>query len=114
MSAAATIPGLYYNFVRPPAEPSPIRSDVAGFLGRTSRGPAGVATRVEGWREYTSLFGGLVSDALTPYAVRGYFDNLARTVYVLRLLGAGSKTASGKWTVAELSRTGKPGIDWPG
>jgi len=114
MSAAATIPGLYYNFVRPPTEPSPIRSDVAGFFGKTSRGPVGVATRVEGWREYTNLFGVLTSDALTPYAVRGYFDNLAQTAYILRLLGVGSKTASGKWTIAALSSAGKPGIDWPG
>src|SRR5882757_2734627 len=102
MSAAATIPGLYYNFVRPPAEPSPLRSDVAGFFGKTSRGPVGAATRVEGWREYADLFGGLVSNALTPYAVRGYFDNLAQTAYIFRTLGVGSKTASGTWNVSGL------------
>jgi hypothetical protein len=115
MSATATIPGLYYNFVRPPAEPSPLRSDVAGFFGETARGPVGKATRVEGWREYTSVFGGLVSGALTPYAVRGYFDNLALTAYIIRLLGEGSKIACGEWVVANLdATTGKPSANWPG
>src|SRR5260370_31587828 len=115
MSATATIPGLYYNFVRPVAEQSPLRSDVAGFLGRTKRGPVGKATRVEGWREYTNVFGGLVSDALTPYAVRGYFDNLAQTAYVVRLLGEGNQTASSNWAAGELDgATGKPTVAWPG
>src|SRR5215472_1704573 len=110
MSVTPTIPGLYYNFVRPPVNPSPLRSDIAGFLGRTQRGPVGKAVRVEGWREYNNVFGGLVSDALTPYAVRGYFDNLAQTAYILRLLGAGSATAGGTWTVADLNTvTGKLG-----
>jgi uncharacterized protein len=115
MSATATIPGLYYNFVRPSAEPSPLRSDVAGFLGRTKRGPVGIATRVEGWREYANVFGGLVSDALTPYAVRGYFDNLAQTAYVVRLLGEGHQTASSNWAAGEVDQaTGKPTVGWPG
>jgi hypothetical protein len=115
MSVTATIPGLYYNFVRPPAEPSPLRSDVASFLGRTKRGPVGKATRVEGWREYANVFGGLVSDALTPYAVRGYFDNLAQTAYVVRLMGEGYQTASGNWAAGVLDGViGKPTVAWPG
>ena len=69
MSSAASIPGLYSTFVRPPRTPSPLRTDVAGFFGRTARGPVGVAVRVEGWREYSSVFGGLAAGVATPYFV---------------------------------------------
>jgi uncharacterized protein len=115
MSTTATIPGLYYKFVQPTPDQSPLRSDVAAFLGKTQRGPVGIATRVEGWREYGNIFGGLINDALTPYAVRGYFDNLAQTAYVVRLLGMGSQTATSKWTVGEPDKTtGNLGVAWPG
>ena len=38
--------------LEPPPEPSPLRTDVAGFVGRTRRGPVAEPVRVEGWREY--------------------------------------------------------------
>jgi len=115
MSSSPTIPGLYYNFLRPPAEPSPIRTDVAGFYGRTMRGPVGTPVRVQGWREYVSVFGGLVSGAMTPYAVRGYFDNEAQIAYVVRLIGAKSQTAAGTWVAGTLNpSTEKLNPDWPG
>src|SRR6516164_8175731 len=115
MSSSATIPGLYYSFVRPPIEPSPLRTDVAGFLGLTRRGPAGEAVRVEGWREFVNVFGGLDQQSDTTYAIRGYFDNWAQTAYVVRLLGTDSSTAGGNWIAGSLdAATGKPNGDWPG
>jgi hypothetical protein len=115
MSSSATIPGLYYAFVRPPAAESPLRTDVAGFFGLTKRGPAGQAVRVEGWREFVNVFGGLQEQAHTPYAVRGYFDNWAQTAFVVRLLGDSSATAGGLWTAGSLDKTGrKPDQNWPG
>jgi Bacteriophage tail sheath protein len=111
-TATAAIPGLYYTFVRPPRAESALRTDVAGFFGRTLRGPVATAVRVEGWREYQSVFGGLTEDAETPYAVRGYFDNNAQVAYVVRLLGAGSQCASNTWSAG--SATGALNADWPG
>ena len=58
MIEAASPPGLYYQQVPQRAQPSPLRSDVAGFIGRTRRGPVGTAVRVEGYREYLDHFGG--------------------------------------------------------
>jgi len=111
----AAIPGLYYSFVRPPAEPSPLRTDVAGFFGRTRRGLVGTAVRVEGWREAIKVFGNLTEDAITPYALRGYFDNGGEAAWVVRLLGAASTTASANWKVGTLdAATGKFNPDWPG
>src|SRR5687768_17982675 len=69
-TAAATIPGLYFTAGARPVEPSPLRSDVAGFMGRTRRGTPGKLVRVEGWRAYLREFGGLDAQAIMPYAIR--------------------------------------------
>src|SRR5258708_39578995 len=62
-----------------------------------------------------NVFGGLLADAMTPYAVRGYFDNWATTAHIVRLLGAGSQTAAGTWVAgSQDSNTKKPDSNWPG
>jgi phage tail sheath protein FI len=115
MSSSAAIPGLYYTFVRPPAEPSPVRTDIAGFFGLTARGPLCTPVRVAGWREYMDVFGGLNAGAITSYAVNGYFNNDAEVAYIVRLLGAGSQAATGTWNVGTIdATTGKLDPDWPG
>lgn len=95
MSAARPqVPGLRFEAVPRPAPTSPLRSDVAGFLGRTRRGTPGCLVRVEGWRGYLREFGGLDSSCVTPYAVRGYFDNGGQVAYVVRLAGRDVGTAA--------------------
>jgi len=101
-TAAATIPGLYFTTGARPVEPSPLRSDVAGFMGRTRRGTPGKLVRVEGWRAYLREFGGLDRDAVMPYAIRGYFENGGEVAHVVRLCGPDVRTASAVWQVAEL------------
>ena len=111
----ASIPGLYFTLVHPPAEPSPLRTDVAAFFGRTRRGPVGTATRVEGWREAVKDFGDLAQDSITSYALRGYFDNGGEVAYVVRLLGAGSASAATSWEIGAFDNaTGRLDPDWPG
>jgi hypothetical protein len=88
------VPGLYFTAAPRPAAPSPLRSDVAGFIGRTRRGHTGCLIRVEGWREYLREFGGLDADSTTSYAVRGYFDNGGQVAYINRLCGTEAGTAS--------------------
>jgi hypothetical protein len=115
MSTAAAIPGLYYTFVRPPRTQSPLRTDVAGFFGRTVRGPVGTPVRVEGWREYMSVFGGINGDAIMPYALRGYFNNQAQTAHVVRLLDKSSQCAGGVWSAGSYdTATHTLNADWPG
>ncbi|HEU4833699.1 MAG TPA: hypothetical protein VFS90_04760, partial [Pyrinomonadaceae bacterium] len=101
MRAEATVPGLYFTVSPPKTEPSPLRSDVAGFIGRTSRGPVGVPIRVEGWRGYQRVFGGLAADSVMTYAIRGYFDNEGEVAHVIRLATDGAKTAWAEWKVGE-------------
>src|SRR5438132_287291 len=85
MSSVAHSPGLYFSRAPRPTEPSPLRSDVAGFIGRTRRGPIGRPIRVEEWRGFTRVFGGLLKEANTPYAIRGYFENGGEVAYIVRL-----------------------------
>jgi hypothetical protein len=95
MKSVQQAPDLYYEQVAPPAEPSPLRSDIAGFVGRTRRGPVGKAVRITGWREYLIQFGGLTFGADTPFALRGYFENGGDVAYVVRLLGSPPSATSG-------------------
>src|SRR3954451_13757374 len=77
-----------------------VRTDVAGFLGYTERGPLALpdmapdgtrlkpddrAIRLSSWEEYRAVFGGLIPHAYLPYAVRGFFENGVRPCYVMRV-----------------------------
>lgn len=103
---AARAPGLGFEAVRPAADPSPLRSDVAAFVGPTRRGPIGVPTRVVGWRDYVRIFGGLDRDLDTPYAIRGYFDNGGDVAWIIRLAAPGAETSSATWTASGLAALG--------
>ncbi len=98
MIQAAAIPGLRFA-VAPGVAPPTLRSDVGGFFGRTRRGPVGAPVRVVGWREYARRFGGLTREALTPYAVHGYFSNGGEVAHVIRLAGPAVQTAAGVLTI---------------
>ena len=119
MRAVATVPGLYFTVSPPRAEPSPLRSDVAGFIGRTRRGPIGIPIRVEGWRGYQRDFGGLAADSVLTYAVRGYFDNEGEVAHVIRLAPESATTAWARWNVGEIDPDGRwvsdapVGFDYP-
>ncbi|MDQ1728143.1 MAG: uncharacterized protein QOD33_268 [Pyrinomonadaceae bacterium] len=107
MRSAPTVPGLTFSVSPPLAEPSPLRSDVAGFIGRTRRGPVGVPIRVEGWRGYQREFGGLYSAAVMTYAIRGYFENEGEVAHVIRLGHPSALPARAIWNVGDFDKSGK-------
>jgi uncharacterized protein len=113
MNSVAAVPGLYFTAARPVVEPSPLRSDVAGFIGRTRRGPVGELVRVEGLRAYLRVFGGLAADAVMTYAVRGYFENEGEVAHVIRLIHPSAKTAAIEWQTGELDGLGEWTPDSP-
>ena len=84
----------------PPAVlPPPLRTDVAGFIGATRRGPIGTPVRVESLNGYRDVFGDLDPGAATSYAVRGYYENGGELAWVTRVAGAAT-TATAAWSVA--------------
>ena len=85
------LPGLTVEVAAPPGElPPPLRTDVAGFLGATRRGPLGTPVRVESLNGYRDLFGDLDPGAATSYAIRGYYENGGELAWVIRVAGAGT------------------------
>jgi len=95
------MPGLEFR-ARPQRQlPEPLRSDVAGFIGRARRGPVGRAVRVEGWRGYLREFGGLAAKANMPYAVRAYFENGGEVAYIVRVAASKIETAHTEWDVGD-------------
>lgn len=107
MRSVAPTPGLYFTADPPLAKPAPLRSDVAGFIGRTKRGRAGELIRVEGMRAYLREFGGLTTDAVMTYAIRGYFENEGAVAHVIRLCHPSASSATAEWKVGELDDEGK-------
>jgi len=108
-----SLPGLTVEVVPPPAEPDPLRTDVAGFIGRARRGPLSdsggpVAVRLAGQNDWLRNFGGLDNRASTPYALRGYFENGGQIAWVIRVSGQVT-TASARW---QPSRAGVPLDDY--
>jgi uncharacterized protein len=106
MAATAGLPGLTVELVRPQAEPSPLRSDVAGVIGRARRGPVAEPVRVDGWRDLLARFGGLDARFATGYGLRGYFENGGQVVHLVRLGGADGKAATATWTIGDVVGVG--------
>jgi hypothetical protein len=106
MRARSNEPGVYFEVVRPRPLPSPVRSDIAGFLAHTRRGPLGRLVRVEGWRQYLRMFGGLVPEVMSPYSLRGYFENGGEVAHVWRLAGPGATTARAAWNIDPVIASG--------
>lgn len=103
--AVKSSPGLYFAVAERTPAPAPLRSDIAGFIGRTARGPVGTPIRVEGIRGFQTAFGGLNSDSAASYAVNSYFENGGETAWIVRVAGT-TQTATG--TIAGLFLLGLP------
>ena len=108
-----TLPGLRFEVQAPATEVSPLRTDIAGFVGPTLRGPLGVAVRVEGWRQYQALYGDFAPGAETPYGIRGYFENGGEVAYVIRLLSqAETQEPAAAWALWQVAGVDPVTKDW--
>jgi uncharacterized protein len=95
------LPGLTLTVAPRPVDEQVLRTDVAVVLGRTSRGPVGVPLRLSSWNDVVYFCGVPDGRSATPYALRGFFDNGGRTVWLIRVAGEG-RVADTTWTVGEL------------
>ncbi|BDI05903.1 phage tail sheath family protein [Sphaerotilus microaerophilus] len=67
---------------RPPAVV--LRTDVAGLVGLTERGPLDTAVPVESMRQFHAHFGGFIDGGFAAWAARGFFENGGRRLWVVR------------------------------
>ena len=79
-------PGVYYQAVDASTPPvTPLRTDIAGFVGIAERGPIDVPVPIESWQQFLSWFGGVVAEGYLGYAVRGFLENGGRRCWVVRV-----------------------------
>ncbi len=93
-------PGLYVEELDSGPRPiAGVSTSNAGFVGETERGPT-TPTVVTSWESYQQWFGGYIDgqsnlhNVFLPYAVRGFFDNGGRRLFVARVVGPAAATAS--------------------
>lgn len=81
-------PGVYVEEIETGPQPiEGVATSTAAFLGETERGPL-QPRLVTSYGEYQRLFGDVFGDGrYVPYAVKSFFDNGGRRVYVARVTG---------------------------
>ena len=102
-------PGVYVEEVSTGPRPiEGVSTSTTGFVGEAERGPTRPRL-VTSWEDYQRWFGGYIdrppfnaANYLLPYAVRGFFDNGGQRLFVARVAGANSVTAS-------VNLAGQPG-----
>src|SRR6185503_17903250 len=94
------LPGVVCDPALPPT-PSPLRLDVAGFVGLAERGPLDRPVALEDAIQFAAVFGGDLAVArrggVPTYAhlgsaVRAFFDNGGRRCQVVRVAGPAAET----------------------
>lgn len=93
-------PGVYVEEISTGSKPiEGVSTSVAGFLGRTERGPMDVRY-VTSWLGYQRLYGGHlgVDDSFMSYAVQGFFDNGGQRCFVGRVFKSNTGWAQKKLT----------------
>lgn len=97
-------PGTYRFDVSSDPIAEGVSTTVFGFTGVTEKGPLG-ATFVNGWKDYVEKFGGYTNDSLMTYAVRGFFDNGGKMLYISRVLKRNAEgEVQGTKSQAELKK----------
>jgi hypothetical protein len=81
-------PGVYIEEIeRGPRPIEGVATSTAAFVGETERGPTRPRL-VTSYGEYMRLFGGVFDEGrYVPYAVKAFFDNGGRRLYIARVCG---------------------------
>ncbi len=91
------LPGLRFEVVAPELQRRLPRTDVAGFVGLSARGPVDVPVPVENTGQFAAIFGGDAVVQLPGHnggrrshlgaAVRAFFENGGRRAWIVRVCG---------------------------
>lgn len=88
-------PGLFVDeeFAQPPVIEG-VAVSTGGMVGVTKKGPTDRATLVTSLSEFERVYGSLYKGNFLPIAVRMFFDNGGRRLFVARVVGTGSASAT--------------------
>ena len=90
-------PGVYFESLQPnPIRSDLLRSDIAGFIGYTERGPIASPVRIASWRQFLAIFGNPVANGHLAPAVKGFFENGGATCYIARIVDENGQAAK-RW-----------------
>lgn len=86
MAAPPSTPGVRFEDAdRDDVAVGALRTDIAGFVGLTERGPIDTPVLVSSWEQFATAFGDCVPYGYTAYAVRAFFENGGRSCHVVRV-----------------------------
>jgi uncharacterized protein len=103
-------PGVYYERVDAQSpQVTAVRTDVAGFVGLSPKGPVDVALPIESLRQFQAHYGEFTGSAFLAYAVRGFFENGGRRCWIVRV--ASNEVPGGKAAASTLLRSPAPAAD---
>ena len=117
-------PGVYVEEIPSAVRPiEGVSTSTAAFVGVADKGPIPGATlptgrpgqpiMVTSFTDYSRQFGGYRQDSFLTYAVRSFFDNGGRRLYVVRIVGSGAAT-SGLGASASLTLNAASPGTWSG
>jgi phage tail sheath protein FI len=100
-------PGVYVEEIeRGPKPIEGVATSTAAFLGETERGTVRPSL-VTSYNEYLRRFGDVFEDGkYMPHAVKAFFDNGGRRVYVTRIVGPGAATAEATFSGFKATAVG--------
>jgi len=79
-------PGVYFEWVDASAKViSPLRTDIAAFVGIAERGPVDSPARIVSWQQFQSVFGNFIANGFLAYSVKAFFENGGRECRVVRV-----------------------------
>ena len=85
--AAPRAPGVDVEWVSADVPvPAAVRTDVAGFVGVTQRGPAHQPVRITSWSQFQAVFGSYDPRGWLAFAVNGFFANGGNACWVVRVV----------------------------
>ena len=88
-------PGVYYETVDlDSGQISPIRTDIAAFIGIAERGPLHAPTAVTTWEQFQSVFGNFIPQGYLAYSAKAFFENGGRRCHIVRVAAGTAATAT--------------------
>jgi hypothetical protein len=88
-------PGVYYEAVDlDDGQISPLRTDIAAFVGIAERGPLHTPVAVTTWEQFQTIFGNFIREGYLAYSVKAFFENGGARCHIVRIAAPVASTAT--------------------
>ena len=62
----------------------PVPTSISGMVGSFAQGPTNVPSRINSWKSFCGMFGGVNQNHVASYSIKQFFDNGGSSVWVVR------------------------------